>query len=184
MDPWIKKQIDKYANKNFGEPDLIVERKYKAYLKAMEFVRPGVTFLDLGTNSGRIALEAKKLGAKELGVDLPEVIAKITYDINKVAMDLEKDYPEGSFDVIFCRETIEHLRTYADVAKKIVASLAPDGILVMTAPNSKVDFGRNCPEHVRVFEGTQLDKMITDSGGVIVEAFNERRQRVVVAKKK
>jgi len=184
-DSWIQSQVKKYANpkKGFGEADKVVELNLKAYQQAICRAKKGVLFLDLGTNSGRVAYEAKKKGAVSLGVDLPEVIAQIKYDVDLVAMDLEKDYPEGEWDVIFCRETIEHLRNYAEVCKKIIRSLTSNGILIITAPRDKRDSGKNCPEHVRVFEEDELDNLVKKSGGQIVKAFNERRQRVVITKK-
>jgi len=63
-------------------------------------------------------------------------------------------------------------------------SLSPTGKIIITAPCDERDSGKNCPEHVRIFRDKELDKLVCDSGGEIVEAFNERRQRVVVARKK
>jgi 2-polyprenyl-3-methyl-5-hydroxy-6-metoxy-1,4-benzoquinol methylase len=184
MDAWLKLQVDKYSTVSFGEADKVVDRKRKAYVKLLSFAKPGMKFLDLGTNSGRVAHEMKKLGLKELGVDLEAVINKIKYPINKVAMDLEKEYPEGEWDLIFCRETIEHLRTYEEVCKKIIASLKPKGTLIITGPVDNRDFGKNCPEHVRIFANQELDKLVTRSGGNIVEVFNDKRSRVIVVNRK
>ncbi len=185
-DKWVQSQVKKYADpkKGYGEADKVVKLNLKAYQEAISLAKKGVSFLDLGTNSGRVAWEAKQKGADELGVDLPEIITQIKYDINKVEMNLEADYPPGEWDVVYCRETIEHLRNYKEVCKRIIQSLSADGTLIITAPRDKKDSGANCPEHVRVFEGTELDKLVEASGGKIVKAFNERRQRVVVAKKK
>lgn len=184
-DAWINKQVAKYANpkKGYGESDKVVDMKLKAYLTIRDLAKPGMSFLDLGTNSGRVALEMKKMGLNEMAVDLPEIIDRITYPINKIAMNLEKDFPEGSWDLVFCRETIEHLRNYEEVCRKIIDSLASKGRLVLTAPNNKRDSGAACPEHVRVFEKDQLDKLVVKCGGEIIEKFNERRQRVLVVAK-
>lgn len=184
-DAWVNKQVAKYADpkKGYGEADKVVNLKLKAYLKVVELAKSGMTFMDLGTNSGRVAEEMRKLGLKELGVDLPEVISQIKYPINKVAMNLEESLPDGEWDLVFCRETIEHLRNYEEVCKKIINCLSEDGILVLTAPNNKRDSGAACPEHVRVFEGNSLDKLVVKCGGKVIEAFNERRQRVLVVSK-
>lgn len=184
-DAWIQSQLKKYADpkKGYGEADRVVDLNLKAYQEAINLASEGVRFLDLGTNSGRVAWEAKKKGASELGVDLPEVTCQIKYKIKTEAMNLEKDYPAGEWDVVYCRETIEHLRNYKEVCTRMIQSLAAGGTLVITAPRDKRDSGKNCPEHVRVFEGTELDKLVQSCGGKIVKAFNERRQRVVVAKR-
>ncbi len=184
-DAWIKKQIAKYANpkKGYGEADIVVNKKMKAYLKLCELAKPGMRFLDLGTNSGRVSEEMRKLGLKELGIDLPEVIVRIKYSINKAAINLEENFPEGEWDLVFCRETIEHLRNYEEVCAKIINCLTPEGRLVLTAPNNKMDSGSRCPEHVRVFEKDALDKLVIKCNGKIIEGFNEKRQRVLVVAK-
>lgn len=186
MDDWIKKQEVKYADpkKGFGEADVIVDMNLLAYQELKSHAMSGMKFLDLGTNSGRVAHEMKLMGLCELGVDLPAVIAKVKYPINKLSMDLEKEFPEGAWDLIFCRETIEHLRNYQEVCRKIFCGLTTTGRVVITAPCDDRDSGNACPEHVRVFKDKELDKLICESGGEIIKAFNERRQRVIISKRK
>jgi 2-polyprenyl-3-methyl-5-hydroxy-6-metoxy-1,4-benzoquinol methylase len=99
-------------------------------------------------------------------------------------MNLEEDFPEGEWDVVFCREIIEHLKNHAVVCKKIIDCLSKSGVLVITAPCDERDGPKSCPQHVRIFGGKELDKLVQSSGGEIIEAFNERRQRVVVARRK
>ena len=184
-DDWTRKQEAKYSDpkRGFGEADKVVELKLKAYLKVCELARKGAKFLDLGANSGRVSFEMQKLGMSVLAVDLPAIISKIKYEVPKVAMDLEKDFPSGTWDLIFCRETIEHLRNYQEVCKRALDSLSPSGMMVITAPFDDRDNAQFCPEHVRIFKDKELDKMVASAGGVVLEALNERRQRVVVAKK-
>ena len=185
-DGWVAKQAAKYSDpkKGFGEADKVVELGLKAYLKALELAKPGMRFLDLGANSCRVALEMKDRGLTVLAVDLPEVLAKVLHDVPKSAMDLEKSFPEGEWDLVYCRETIEHLRNYAEFCGKALKCLAPGGTLILTAPCDDMDGQHNCPEHVRVFKGKELDELVIANGGEVIEAFKERRQRVVVAKKR
>lgn len=184
---WIKLQENKYSDpsKGFGEADKVVDLNLKAYQKLKSLAKPNMKFLDLGTNSGRVAYEMKKLGLLETGVDLPAVVAKIKYPILLFDINLEEEFPTGTWDLVFCRELIEHLRNYNVVCKKIINCLEKDtGRLVITAPFDERDMGKNCPEHTRVFKNKELDKLVEDSGGEIIEAFCERRQRVVVARRK
>ena len=184
MDKWIKLQSDIYAGKNFGEPEQVVNLKLKAYQKIFEYLKPGDKFLDLGCNSGHITFLVKEKGYEVLGVDLPEVINKIKYDIPKIALNLEQQLPNDKYGVIFIREVIEHLRNYEEVCPKIINLLSNSGTLIITAPNNKMDGPAINKQHIRIFENKELDKLVENSGGIIIEAFNERRQRVVIARKK
>jgi 2-polyprenyl-3-methyl-5-hydroxy-6-metoxy-1,4-benzoquinol methylase len=183
MNDWLKIQINKYAGSNFGESELVVKKQLKAFKKIYEFIKPGYKFLDLGCNSAYITKLIQDEGCEVLGVDLPEVIAKVKYKVPVKAMDLEKELPKGLWDIIFIRETIEHLRNYQEVCLKIINLLSEDGILIITAPCDKKDGPKVTKEHVRVFEGKALDNLVKKSGGHIIEAFNEKRSRVIIAGK-
>jgi 2-polyprenyl-3-methyl-5-hydroxy-6-metoxy-1,4-benzoquinol methylase len=184
MNDWLKIQTDKYAGSNFGEPELVVKKNLRAYTKISEFITPGCKFLDLGCNSAYITKLVQDEGCTVLGIDLPAVVAKIKYPVPIQAMDLEQEVPTGVWDVIFMRETIEHLRNYKEVCPKIINLLTENGTLIITAPCDEQDGPKRTKEHVRVFKGRSLDELVTSSGGQIIESFNEKRQRVVIARKK
>ena len=177
QDEWIALQCRIYAGASFGETELVVNWNIEAYKVLLKYAKKGLSFLDVGCNNGRISHEMQKLELNVLGIDLPEIINKITYPINKLALNLEKDFPVGRWDIIFCRETIEHLRNYEEVLQKMLVALNPDGFLIITAPFSKQDFGKNCPQHIRIFEGDELKKLIEKHHGVIIESFMERKCR-------
>lgn len=179
MSDWTKKQIAKYAGKNFGETDNVVNKNLFAYKELLKIAKPGMTFLDLGCNNGRICQEMKKLGLQEFGVDLSEVIAKCKPAFNKAVCDLEESFPEGQYDIVFCRETIEHIQNYNVVFKKIFEALNPEGRAIITAPFSKRDFGAACPEHVRLFTMEELKAHIAKAGGFVLSHFQEKVCRSV-----
>jgi len=188
MDEWIQKQLNKYCFNDFHskESDIVVNKNVIAYQKLKDYAKPGMSFLDLGTNCGRVAYEMKKLGLIEFGIDLPEVINKITYPINKQGMNLEKEFPLGTFDLIFFRECLEHLRNGEEVCKKVIDALSPKGIAIITAPYDERDFKENCPEHFRLYKGQELKQLIEKVGGVVVDEFNEIicRSHICIAKRR
>jgi 2-polyprenyl-3-methyl-5-hydroxy-6-metoxy-1,4-benzoquinol methylase len=183
-DKWIKIQTDIYAKSGFGEADTTVDREYKSWTIVYEYAKPEMTFLDLGCNSGRCCKEMKKVGLSELGIDLPEVVDKIKYDINKKAMNLENDFPEGKWDIIYCRETIEHVKNYKSLAKNIINALNDNGIAIVCCPNNDMDGPKNAPQHVRVFKGNSLKNLMIDSGADIISQFKCKRSTVLVCKRK
>jgi 2-polyprenyl-3-methyl-5-hydroxy-6-metoxy-1,4-benzoquinol methylase len=171
---WIDLQQRKYAGANFGETDNVVTKNLAAYKSLLEIAKPGMTFLDIGCNNGRICFEMKKLGLKELGVDLPQVIQKCKLDFNKQALDLESEFPAGTYDLIFCREVIEHIQRYEQVFQLIFEALNEEGTAIITAPFDKKDFGKNCPEHVRLFSEAELKQHIKKAGGKVLNTFREK----------
>lgn len=186
MDKWIQKQVNKYAGNNFGETEQTVDKKTNAWQLLCKYAKSGMRFLDLGCNNGRITHEMKQRGLVELGIDLPEIIQKITYPINKQAMNLELEFPVGEFDLIFCRETLEHLRNSEEVCKKIINALSvPNGVAILACPYDERDFHENCPEHHRLFKGQELRIMIEKVGGTVIEQMDETvcRSRVCVSRR-
>lgn len=185
-DDWIKIQCKKYAGNNFGESKLVVEKNCLSWQNLLKYAKPNMSFLDLGCNDAFITYEMKKMGLKELGVDLLEVINKITYPINKIAMNLEKQFPEGKFDIILFVECLEHLRNGEDVCQKAINALDTNGVLIVTAPYSDEDFGKNCLEHHRLYKNNELRDLIIKCDGIIISEFQEkvRRSRGCVVKKR
>lgn len=186
-DDWIQKQVDKYAGSNFGEPNNVVERDMEVWRLVNTVAKmTGKRFLDLGCNNGRICHEMQAIGKEVLGVDLPEIIAKVEYDVPLRAMNLEEEFPEGEWDLIFCRETIEHLRNYKEVLKKIIGALSTKGRLILTGPyDDRERPDRGCPEHVRIFKDQELDRVVEECGGKILESHKEKkpaRSRILLVK--
>ena len=197
---WIEMQVKKYAGSCFGEADrglqhmiemekgkIPEEKKGQAIVRLFKFLKENGDFLDLGCNSGGICKFMKDKGMNVLGVDLPEVIDKITHDIPKIAMNLEVDFPEGTWDIIYCRETLEHIRNGEDVVlKKIIEALKPDGIAIIACPYSQTDFGKACPEHHRLYKDGELKSLVKRAEGIVIEEFSELtgRSKGVVAKRK
>lgn len=51
-------------------------------------------------------------------------------------IEIRSDYPEGDFDVIVAGEIMEHLSNPGRALDALRASLAPQGVLVITVPNA------------------------------------------------
>jgi 2-polyprenyl-6-hydroxyphenyl methylase/3-demethylubiquinone-9 3-methyltransferase len=102
----------------------------------------GKTALDVGCGAGLLAEPLARMGAKVTGLDAaPELIAVARE--HAAGQGLEIDYRageleelEGLFDLITCMEVIEHVADPAAFVKALARRLAPDGLLVMSTPNS------------------------------------------------
>ncbi|UZP67456.1 50S ribosomal protein L11 methyltransferase [Desulfovibrio mangrovi] len=100
-------------------------------------LREGMSFFDIGTGSGILAIGCAKLGLKGLGVDIDTLAVENSEEnreINDVAahFDVAKgsaDYTAESFDVVLANILAQPLK---DLAADIIARVAPGGCLVLS----------------------------------------------------
>jgi SAM-dependent methyltransferase len=97
------------------------------------------TILDIGCANG--AILKPLLGTRELhGVDISEVLVQKANAIGMKALvhDVESGplpYSNGTFDAVFCGETIEHQVDTDWLLSEINRVLKPGGVIVLTFPN-------------------------------------------------
>ena len=96
--------------------------------------------LDVGCGSGSNSLALAAKGHKVRGVDISEEgIARYrSHGFDGHVVDLESgiDYPDGTFDLAFCSEVIEHMTSPEILAGEMFRVLKPGGRLVLSTPNS------------------------------------------------
>jgi SAM-dependent methyltransferase len=123
--------------------------------------------LDMGCSESTCAIELASLGYQVVGVDLRRLPVEHP-NFRMVQANLaELPFPDGSFDVVVCLSTIEHvgLSWYADVpawttdykaAEEAWRVLRPGGRLVLTLPYGKP---AETPVH-RIYDAGRLDKLL------------------------
>jgi len=117
--------------------------RYKKLESLFGFASAGLSpksFLDIGCGTGTTTGVIRKVLHLDLveGVDALE--GKISCpDWLKVArLDIDKEdlpYPDGSFDVVFCGELIEHLVDPDHLLAEVYRLLSPTGFWILTTPN-------------------------------------------------
>jgi ubiquinone/menaquinone biosynthesis C-methylase UbiE len=153
-----------------------------------EFVRelgPVGPALDLGCGDGRLTAE---LAAAELtAADVSAVALGRARGRLPAAqlVELEPDEPlpfaDSEFDLVFCAETIEHVRDVQLLLSEIRRVLVPGGELAITTPAS-TPLGR--PEdplspHLRRFTRRSLRRLLDDLG-FEVRSLRRRRGTLLV----
>ena len=153
------------------------------------FVTPGDRVLDLGCGDGSFTEALIAAGAQVTMGD----VAEGALDRSRAkapgaeAVLLEEDaplpFPDGSFDLVWCGETLEHVADVVGLAAEARRVLREDGTLLVTVPNQprlRVALeslaGRPLEErldprsdHLRFFTARTLDALLAAAGFGSVE---------------
>jgi SAM-dependent methyltransferase len=126
--------------------------------------------LDLGCGDGRLAaeLDTTELTAADVSAVALERARRRLPDARIV--DLEPDaalpFDDGSFDLVLCAETIEHVRDVQLFLSEIRRVLRPGGTLALTTP-ANLPLGR-LPDplspHLRFFTRRSLRRLLDELG--------------------
>jgi len=113
-----------------ADPGLLIEIKGMA---------AGRRFLEIGCAGGAFLNAARKLGFDVQGVELSEDacrMAKETFGLQVFAGELrDARFPDGSFDVVFMGDVIEHLPDPIAALREVNRILDSKGMLVMGLPS-------------------------------------------------
>jgi len=101
---------------------------------------PPLDILDVGCGSGANSIALVSKGHRLRGVDLSEtaITRYRSSGFEGHVCDIESglDYPDGTFDLAFCSEVIEHMTSPELLCVEIYRVLKPGGQLVLSTPNS------------------------------------------------
>lgn len=161
------------------DPSLKMYQILSELLERKDRVR---SLVDLGCNSGEVVYAAARLGVDAVGVDLPAVVRRITLPIKTIALDLNREFPPGTYDVIVCREVFEHVSD-ADAFLDSCSRIAhPGTTLLLSCPYTTRQLAGNA-FHLRVLSREELSDVIERHGFVATEIFSEHESNVVIAEK-
>ena len=134
----VKEYYDLFLASEPGKYSSLDEFKarYEPVMAFLSKLPVGMMILDVGCGTGMAAERLKKFG-KVYGVDIsPESIkqAKNRLDDARVCLAEEIAFPSGTFDVVVCTETLEHLLNPAKGIAEFNRLLC-DGYLIISTPN-------------------------------------------------
>jgi len=115
-------------------------RAAKAQLGLIRKYKSGASLLDIGCGEGFFLFNASKAGYATKGVELSQDAA--AYARREFGLDVEAkpfeemQLPENYFDVITMWQVLEHLPYPLAALKEIHRILKPDGLLVISTPDS------------------------------------------------
>jgi len=126
--------------------------------------------LDLGCGDGRLAaeLDAGELAAADVSPVALERTRRRLPDARIVELEPDAALPfgDGSFDLVLCAETIEHVRDVQLLLSEIRRVLRPGGTLALTTPASLPVIRRPDPlsPHLRFFTRRSLRRLLGELG--------------------
>lgn len=149
---------------NTGEPDdgrahlSKLERRFEGHFP----IEPHLTYLDLGSGGGELALALAERGVREVtGVDfmprnieLAKARAALSAaggQVNFICRDLREWVPEKKFDVLLSIDVLEHIDDPGTFLKKMADFVTPRGIAVLAfGPLFHSPFGDHMWDFFRV----------------------------------
>jgi SAM-dependent methyltransferase len=167
------------------------ERSSKIFTRWLVPEGAPLRILDVGCGTGLNAQHLAAKGHTVVGIDLsPVAIEKFRQKgFDGSVCDLERDgaapFSDGSFDLAFASEVIEHIGDTETFLTEIKRLLRPEGVLLLSTPNSAFwpyrilsVLGRTPseyqhPGHVRFFSKRHLANAIR-SAGFLVERISAR----------
>jgi SAM-dependent methyltransferase len=170
-----------------AEPERFAERR--AWLLSHVAARERV--LDLGCGAGEFAAALATHGAQPVALDAaPEAVRRARargVDARVIAPDVDLPFTDGSFDVVWVGETLEHLVDPVGTLHEVRRVLRPGGLLLATTPDHPPELVRELAEdpgrfaehfspradHLRFFNATSLRALLDDLGFQQVEVTAE-----------
>jgi 2-polyprenyl-3-methyl-5-hydroxy-6-metoxy-1,4-benzoquinol methylase len=106
-------------------------------------LRPGMRVLDLGCGEGRFSAEAAAAGARVVGAEVAETAIRrararhpeLELEFELVPIDGPLPFEDGSFELVWSSEVIEHVADTARWLSEVRRVLAPGGLLLLTTPS-------------------------------------------------
>lgn len=150
--------------------------------------------LDLGCGEGFFMAHAKLRGFGVWGADFsdfglkaqnPEVLTDDNFAVGDVTHD--RVFPDQSFDLVFCKNVLEHVIDPVSTVKTILSYLKPGGLAVIYVPNDfselhQMIFGGQDkkstpmfvpPVHLHYFNARTLHGFIEDCGAEVLDCYGD-----------
>lgn len=166
---WIEKQAEgmfkDWDTNGLDHPNV------KFLMEWVERKGKNLAILDVGCGNAEVADMLHEKGHEVIGLDLPEVVAKIRHDKlygRYYGLDLNQEhfpFPDDKYDIIYCASVIEHLWNDSFLLTNIREHLKDDGVAIITIP-SKINISEN---HCRFYPPIEWMRLVEAYGFDVFE---------------
>jgi SAM-dependent methyltransferase len=141
------------------------------------------TILEVGSGLGYTTYALRAAGYEVVGFDISkESVEKANESFGNyfkcVDISEEKNNATEFYDAIICSEVLEHIDAPYDFLKNCFKYLRPNGLLILTTPNS-TDYSGNViwksslpPVHISWFSVNSIKYLVERAGGRILEIMD------------
>ena len=174
-----------------------IPRSSKQYTIECIPANGSLRILDVGCGSGLNSKALAAMGHRVCEIDLSEAAIDQyrSYGFEGQAGNIEGglNYPDESFDVVFCSEVIEHMTSPAELVAEMKRVLKPGGELVLSTPNSAFWLYRvlgllgytvgelQHPKHFQYFSRRSLLRLLVGTGFTRKEAIGRNMYIILPA---
>jgi SAM-dependent methyltransferase len=174
----------------YKEEEYFLRARLKSYQQVLETVKEFYSkgkLLDVGCAKGHFLRMVLNAGFDAVGCDISLEAQKFCSEAGlKVHQGEVRDlaYPDGSFDLITCLDTLYYSQGLQEDIRKMVSLLNSGGVLILRGPNRRLDWYHNLgrmlvslgirpryrnllffnPEHVYVFDKVFFEETLKRFG--------------------
>jgi len=143
-------EIDEAALPAYAHKNALIDHLFWRRIKvAFDFAQKNKAqkkVLDFGCGSGVLSYLLAGNDYEVTAIDIefaPLILVKKEIDFQKSIDFVEgdimtKDFPDGSFDIIFALDVLEHIENLEDYIKIFNRLLTPDGVIIVSGPTENI----------------------------------------------
>ncbi len=133
--------------------------KLTHYLFNIFNMHEGMKMLEPGVGRGEHLREYKKLGLKVYGTDISIEAQELSPDLDISLIDSDEQrlpFDDNSFDIVYSKSFIEHLRNPLDFIYEAYRVLKPGGMLITLTPDWEVQYRKFYDDYTHVSPFTSI----------------------------
>jgi len=167
-----------YSKEN--KPQTSYPKKLVGYLFDRLDMQPGMLMMEPGVGRGEHLRQFKNMGLVVRGLDISKEAKVLSPDLDIDIYDTDDNrwpFDDNSFDVIYSKSFIEHLRFPLRYVEEAYRVLKPGGKLLTLTPDWEVNYKKFFDDytHISPFTFVSLENITKSAGFIDVHVYKLRQ---------